>query len=354
MSRRFRGRSGSAFEEAQAAGTTGPILSHLFAAVAHAGKRARTETAISRHTASVSHAAANLAEAELGNLGELRALVVGTGEMAELAIDAMVKRGLTEVACINRTYSSASELARKYQGKAYNWYHLPKALKWADVVITATGAPHAVISADDVAEAMQQRRRGQLLFIDIAVPRDVAETVASVDNVILYDIDHLRSAVDESLAHRRACVPDVEAILADEVEEFLEWLHGRRVAPVIVDMRKRAEILAAAELEQTLSKIGDAVPEAMREPLRLMTRRIVNKVLHEATVNLKSHSCRPNSDQCAMRSYVQMLEHERSEFARTMGWDGHEAIQPRIAIDDGQPATVGAAEPTNGTTSQRG
>lgn len=303
----IQGQVSNAFRDAKSVDATGPVLSHLFSQAAHAGKRARTETEISKHTASVSHAAANLAEQKLGSLEGLRALIVGAGEMGQLAAEAMLKRGLKEIACINRTYAAAADLARLFKGKALNWYNLPEALVWADVVISATGAPHTIIREADVRPVIKQRTGRDLLMIDIAVPRDIDVTVGDLPNVMLCDVDDLQITVDDNIAQRKACIPSVEKILGEEVEEFLEWMHGRRVVPVIVDMRQQANALANEELQNTIDRMND-LDEHDLQLLQRMTHRIVNKVLHEATVNLKSYSCRPNTERCAMRGYVKMLE----------------------------------------------
>ncbi len=287
------GQVAQAFNLAHDAGTTGPILSHLFAQAVHAGKRARTETEISRYTTSVSHAAALLVQNKLGDLSRTHTLVVGAGEMAELAAQALQMHGAQEIACINRTYAKAEALAAQIGGRAFRWPMLDGALEWADVVITATGAPHTVIYAADVAQTLPRREGRPLVFVDVAVPRDVEEAVDYLPGVQRYDIDDLELALDANMSQRQAAVPRVRAIVQEEVRGFTEWLHSRQVTPVIADLRHKAEALADAEVEQALHRLKGLTARD-QEIVAQMAHRIVNKVLHEPTVRLKEYAAGGN------------------------------------------------------------
>lgn len=295
------GQVSHAYQEALTVGTAGPILSHLFTQAIHAGKRARTETAISRHTTSVSHAAVLLAKDRVPDLATARVLLVGAGEMADLAADALVQQGAGHFRCINRTHSRAIELAERVGGEALSWYHLPEALTWADVVFTATGAPHTVIHRSDVAPILALRPERPLTFIDMAVPRDVETAIDSLDGVTCYDIDHLQATLDSNLAQRQAAIPDVESILAQECEQFMEWLNGRRVVDTIVDLRRKATEVARTEVDEALSRLRD-LDEREQEVINRMAHRLVNKLLHQPTVRLKSHAATGNG-----HTYAHML-----------------------------------------------
>lgn len=287
------GQVTSALEAARRAGASGPALSTLFAHAAHAGKRARTETDISRYTMSVSHAAALLLERKIGSLAEANVLLVGAGEMAEVAARALEGRGAAHVRCINRTYSSAEALARRLGGRAMNWYYLPEALAWADGVLAATGAPHTVIDAGDVGSALPVRDGRPLTLVDIAVPRDVEEAVGNMPGVSLYDIDDLQSAVDDNLAQRQAAIPDVDAICAEEVACYMDWLRSRGAVPTITDLRQKANEVAEAEVERALNRL-DGLSEREQDVIGMMAHRIVNKLLHEPTVRLREHAANGN------------------------------------------------------------
>ncbi len=287
------GQVSNAQTEAYTAGTIGPILSHLFDLAIHAGKRARTETEIGRHTTSISHAAAQLVKDKLGDLDEIHMLVVGAGEMAEVAAQALQLNGASRLSFINRTYVRAESLARQFNGRALNWYHLPAALAMADVVVCATGAPHIVIHENDVLPVMPERSGRPLLFVDIAVPRDVEERVGQIQGVERCDIDQLQSVVDANLAQREAAIPEVEAIIAEETLRFDSWLQGRQVLPVLVELRRKAQRIADAELERNQSHLEELAPE-YQELVARMVYRIVNKVLHEPTVRLKASAAEGN------------------------------------------------------------
>lgn len=177
------GQVTQAFEDAHNAGITGPILSHLFAQVIHTGKRARTETPISRYTASVSHAGASLLMEKLNQRRTAHVVIVGAGEMAMLAVQALKRFDVNDMIFLNRTYTRAEALANDFGAKAFAWHQLEEALVWADAVICATGAPHVVIDRHDVEAVLQRRENRPLVIIDIAVPRDVEITVRELSSV---------------------------------------------------------------------------------------------------------------------------------------------------------------------------
>jgi glutamyl-tRNA reductase len=283
------GQVGFTLRAAQQVGSTGPVLHRLLNGAIHAGKRARAETAISRYTTSTSHAAVLLAEAHIPDLVNANALVVGAGEMAHLAVKALHQHNARNIGCINRTYARAAELVQEISGRAFNWFHLDEALRWADVVITATGAPHTVIHAEEVAEILPQRQGRPLVFVDIALPRDVEQGVGDLPGVIRYDIDDLRARLDKNLAQREATRPEVEAIIGEKMAAFTQWLQSRKAVPTIVGLRRKVTDIAHAELAEALAQMPD-LDEREEEIVRRMVHRLVNKVLHEPTVQLKSTS----------------------------------------------------------------
>jgi glutamyl-tRNA reductase len=279
--------------EAQTAGSIGPVLSHLFDHAIHAGKRARTETEIGRHTTSISHAAAQLVRDRAGSLESVQALIVGAGEMAEIAAQALQDRGLRQMSFINRTHSRAESLASHFGGRALNWYYLPSALAMADVVISSTGAPHTVIHEKDVCPGLAERAGRPLLIVDIAVPRDVEESVGDLPGIELFDVDHLQTTVDANMAQREAAIPAVEAIIDQEASRFESWLQGRQVLPVLVELRRRAQNIATAELDRYQPQLEELDPVCQDKVTR-MVHRIVNKLLHEPTVRLKASAAEGN------------------------------------------------------------
>jgi glutamyl-tRNA reductase len=271
---------------AQRAGTVGAVLHRLFTGALHAGKRARAETAISRYTTSTSHAAVLLAESQIENLSKANVLIVGAGEMAHLAIKALRNRNVEQIGCVNRTFARAAALIHSFHGQAFNWFNLDNALLWADVVITATGAPHTVIHREEVAEIHPHRGGRPLIFVDIALPRDVEESVEDLTGVHRFDIDDLRATLDANLAQREAARPDVEGIIDEEMTEFVHWHNSRQAIPTLVDLRQKVREIAQGELSEALAQLPD-LSDREEEIVRRMVHRLVNKVLHEPTVQLK-------------------------------------------------------------------
>ena len=297
------GQVNQAFQTAQHAGNTGPILSHLFAYAIHAGKRARHETALGRTVTSVSHAAVRLAQSIAGDLAHKRVLLVGAGAIMETTVKALQHHQVQEVACINRTHARAQALARLAGGRAFNWYHLPQALAWADVVISGTGAPHTVIHRPVVESILPQRQGRPLVFVDIAVPRDVAEEVGELPRVQRQDIDDLQASLDENLAQRQAAIPAVEAIIQEETAHFQEWQRGRQVVPVVVALRQQVQAIAQQELEHALAQLPNLDPREEQVVTKLV-HRLVNKILHQPTVRLKARAAQGDGPE-----YAQALSH---------------------------------------------
>ena len=210
------GQVADAYEAALAARAVGPVLSTLFRTAIRAGKRARSETAISRNPASVSSMAVRLAEQIVGELPARQVLVIGAGEMGELAVEALRARGVRRVTVVNRTHRRAVELAERWSGDALSFEYLTEAVRGADIVISSTGAPHIIIDSEITRRAMTNRAQ-PLVLIDIAMPRDVDPAVGDIPGVHLFDLDHLHTRLDGAIAERRSEIPRVEAIVAEEV-----------------------------------------------------------------------------------------------------------------------------------------
>lgn len=283
------GQVGTALSQAQMGNACGPMLSHLFAAAIHAGKRARSETDISRYPVSVPRAAAQLVQDQLGNLSDVQALVIGAGEMAELAARALQMHGADSIRIITRTYPHGAALASRLGVAALDWSRLPQALAEADVVIAATGAPHTVLHAGDVSLALIERGCKPMLFVDVAVPRDIDADVAALPGITLYHIDDLQRVVDRHWTQRQAAIGQVERIIGDEQALFDEWQRSRSVVPLIVDLRRKAQNIAAAEIEQALRRLPD-LEEREQDIVAQMAHRIVNKLLHSPTTVLKARA----------------------------------------------------------------
>jgi len=280
------GQVTQAYEDARHAGTTGAVLSHLFAQVIHTGKRARTQTAISRHTTSVSHAGALLLLDKLQQLRDAHVVMIGAGEMATLAAQALKRFDVHDLLFVNRTYARAQGLAQDFGGQACAWNQLEDALVWADAVVCATGAPHTVIERHDVEAVLAQRAGRPLVIMDIAVPRDVDASVRELPNVHVYDIDDLQTVVDNNVELRKAAIPHVESIIQQEMARFAEWYHSREVTPVIKTLREWAQSIAEDELAETLNRLS-GTDDRTREIVSRMAHRLINRLLHEPTYRLR-------------------------------------------------------------------
>jgi len=280
------GQVKDAYEAAEKAGSLGSVLNALRNRSVAAAKRARTETAIGRNAVSVSHVAVELARKIFGDLRDRSVLLVGAGKMSEVAARQMVRDGARASVLGGRTFEKAEQLAAALGGRAAPLETLRAELARADIVISGTGAPGIVIRREDV-EAAQAARRGRPLFlIDIAVPRDVAEDAGKVSGVFLYDLDDIKTVAEANLRERKKEASAAEAILEQEIREFLEWRRSLEVVPLLVELRKRADEIRKTEIEKARRRLGPLTPE-QESALEAATSAIVNKLLHGPTVQLK-------------------------------------------------------------------
>jgi glutamyl-tRNA reductase len=266
---------------AHEAGATGPILDRLFRDALHAGKKARTETAIGESPASVSSAAAALAEQVFGDLSDRAVLVVGAGKAGELAIKSLVARGATIAFVANRTAERAEELTVRFGGKPITLDDVPASLEHVDVVLSSTSARGWTLTRDDVERSLQARKGRALFLIDLAVPRDLEPAIHDLDGCYLYDIDDLEAVVAETLAGRRREAERAEAIVAGEADRFRDWTASLDVVPAIASLRARAEEIREAELER--AKLSGAERRAAES----VTAAVLNKLLHLPTIRMK-------------------------------------------------------------------
>jgi glutamyl-tRNA reductase len=281
------GQVRQAWEVARSEGSCGPALSAAFRHALQAGKRARSETDISRGTTSLSYAAVEMATGALGNLDGKQALVVGLGEVGEMAARAFSGvPGMLPVVVCNRNQARAEEVAATVGGQAAPWKDLVSALAGADVVACSTSGQAHLLAAGTVGLALAARPQRPLLLVDMAVPRDIDPAVADLPGVTLLNMDDIGRFVAVRAAGRRAEVPAVELIVAQEVDRFNGSLAARSVAPLVTALHERAEAVRQAEVERLARRANDLSPEQL-QAVDAATRRVVAKVLHEPTVNLK-------------------------------------------------------------------
>jgi glutamyl-tRNA reductase len=280
------GQVRGAYELARNAGTAGPVLHRLFRQALRVGRRVRTETAIGENPASVSSAAAELAERVFGSLEGRRILVLGAGKMSDLATVNLISRGVESVFIANRSPERAERLAQRFGGRAVGLESVEEELEHADVVVASTSARGYVLSADQVERAMRRRRGRPIFFVDIAVPRDIDPAVNEIEGCYLYDVDDLERVVQESVAGRREEAVRAEAIVAEESDRFREWHLSLDVVPAIASLRALAESIREEELARAEGRLGSLSP-SQRRAVESLTAQIVNKLLHPPTVRMK-------------------------------------------------------------------
>jgi glutamyl-tRNA reductase len=269
--------------DAHEAGRPGPLLDRLFRQALRAGRRARAETAIGESPASVPAAAAALAQQVFEHLEGKQVVVVGAGRMSEATARNLRSRGAQIVAVANRTHEHGQTLARRLDARALPLDEIAAAAAVADVVVSSTGAPSFVLDVATLGPALRGRRGRPLLFLDLAVPRDVDPALASIDGCFVYDVDDLEAVVEASLAGRRAEAAHAEKVIAEEAGRFREWRASLDVVPAITSLRARAEQIRTAELAKVESRLSDDD----RRAVEALTAQIVNKLLHLPTVRMK-------------------------------------------------------------------
>jgi glutamyl-tRNA reductase len=279
-----------AWQEAHRAGLAGPVLSQLFHRAVALGKRAHSETSISRLPASVSYAAVALARKVFGpDLRDRRVLVVGTGEVGEGVARCLYENGAHATVVAHRQITRAEGVAQRYRAELAGWHELPARLAASDIVISSTAAPHIILQKAQISEAMRGRESRPLHLIDLAVPRDIDPAAASVTNVHLHNIDDLHAVVQSTLNERQSAVPQIRDMVEQETLKFGDWLGEREAVPAIKHLRARADEVTRQEVERALSKLP-GLSSRERRIIEAMADRIVGKLVHEPIMQLKSQA----------------------------------------------------------------
>jgi len=279
------GQIKEAYRSAATAKTSGVILNRLMHRAFFVAKRIRTETGIGDRAVSISYAAVELARKIFGSLTDKRVLMIGAGEMAELAVEHLLRDQVSEIIVANRTFETGLELARRFNGRAIRFEEIAPHLKLVDIIISSTGAPGFIITREDVKAVVRARRNRPLFFIDIAVPRDIDPAINRLDNCYVYDIDDLKGIIEENIEDRQAEAIKGERIIDEAIIRFREWQEALDVVPTIVALRRKLEAMADSEIKRTLQ--GHKVSPESLESLQRMMAAYINKVLHEPTVFLK-------------------------------------------------------------------
>ena len=266
--------------------TVGPILSRLFDSALSVGGRVRSQTELGAGSASIPSAAVELARKIFGNLRGRTAAIIGSGEMSRLALECLRDEGVNDAVIVSRTEERAQSVGSELGIRAAAHEHLPRLLNEVDIIITATAAPHSVLTTEVARQALPRGRRYPLLIVDIALPRDVEPGVGEISNVFLYNIDDLQQVVDATLERRRAQVPQAERIIAEATDQFWAWYRSLEVVPLIRELRAHAEDIRRREVQKALRSMSNVSPDDAAA-IDALTRQILAKVLHRPTVRLK-------------------------------------------------------------------
>jgi len=268
-------------------GESGPILNRLFQTALLAASRAREETGIGRGAASVSSAAVQLAKKIFGGLSGRRAMILGAGDVAEIALECLLSEGVRVAIVANRTHERAQTLAERHGATAMHYDQCWESLKDVDVLICSTASPVPVVTVARVQDPVIARGDRPLCILDIALPRDVEEAVGGLDNVFLYDLDDLRAAAAANVERREENVPAAQKIIADEAQKYWDWVAGLAAVPVVREFREEMERVRSTELAAALRRLGPLSAD-QAEAIEHFSKALMNKFLHEPSVRLRA------------------------------------------------------------------
>ena len=283
------GQLKDAYRHASEQKTTGMVLNRLLHKAFSVAKRVRTETKIGSQAVSISYAAVELARKIFGELGDKVAMLIGAGEMAELAAQHLRAGGIKRLIIANRTLERAVELSHELGGEAIGLDEIEDAMIEADIVISSTGAPGLVLTKEQVKRTMRPRRHRLLFLIDIAVPRDIDPGVNDIENVYLYDIDDLKGVVEENKEQRAKEAKKAERMVEAEVLKFLSWMKTLDILPVIQGIQAKAEAIRRRELERSRKRLGGLTKE-QEEAIDVLTNSIVQKIIHDPIIVLRKNA----------------------------------------------------------------
>ena len=281
----IQGQVKKAWEECRA--ESGPILNRMFQTALLAASRTREETGIGRGAASVSSAAVQLAKKIFGGLGGRRAMILGAGDVAELALECLIAEGVRVAIVANRTYERAESLAEKHGATAMHYEQSWESLRDVDVLLCSTSSPHPVVTVERIRASIHARGDKPLCILDIALPRDVEAAVGELDNVFLYDLDDLRAAAAANLEQREENVPAAREIIAAEVQKYWDWVAGLTAVPVVREFREEMDRLRSTELAAAFRRLGPLSAE-QANAIEHFSKSLMNKFLHEPSVRLKA------------------------------------------------------------------
>jgi len=280
------GQVKSAYRATIATRSSGVIINRLMHKAFSIAKKVRRETGIGDNAVSISYAAIELANKIFSDLSERSIMLLGAGEMAELAVEHLISHGVRKIVVANRTFENAVVLAEKYNGKAVKFEEREEQLQDVDIIVSSTGATEYVLTASSVKRKMALRKNRPLFFIDIAVPRDIDPGINKIDNAYLYDIDDLQNIVDDNMDERKKEAIKGERLVEEAVIKFQRWLASLEVVPTIVAIREKIEKITESETEKTLNSLH--LGEEEQEAIKRMAKAITSKIMHDPIRFLKN------------------------------------------------------------------
>ena len=286
------GQLKSAYAVAKEHGSLSGFLDQVMTRAFNVAKRVRSETDIGESAVSVSYAAVELAREIFGSLNTKRALVVGAGKMAESAARHLRRAGIAEILVTNRTRTRAEAMAEECGGRVIDYEYFEDAVPTVDIILTSSGAPHFILTREQMRAAMAKRRNQPMFLIDIAVPRNIDPEVNKLESVFLYDIDDLGKVVDTNLRGRIKTAQEAEQIIGEEVERMMTRLKTREATPVIVTFQEHLDSMRRGEIERYRSKLGPLTPQ-QEEAIDALTRGLMNKIAHGPISELRKQADDP-------------------------------------------------------------
>jgi glutamyl-tRNA reductase len=283
------GQLKEAFEFALKHKTTGILLNRLFKKAISVAKRVRTETRIAENAVSISFAAVELAKKIFTELTGKSFMLLGAGEMAELAAKYIMNSGVEDIRIANRTYETGCQLAKEFSGRAIPFEDYLNELKHSDIVICSTGAPNYILTKSQMHQVMKERKNKPVFLIDISVPRNIDPEINNLDNVYLYDIDDLQGVVDSNILERQKEAKKAEEIIEEEIEIFGKWLASLDSVPTVIALREKAEGIKTEELDKLTNRLPD-LGKKEKQAVEQTINSIINKLIHAPTVALKESS----------------------------------------------------------------
>ncbi|MED3644434.1 glutamyl-tRNA reductase [Caldifermentibacillus hisashii] len=320
------GQVRSSFFKAQESNSVGTVFNQLFKQAITVAKKAHTETDISSNAVSVSYAAVELAKKIFGQLHNKHILIIGAGKMGKITIQNLLGSGAGKISVVNRTVEKAMDLAKEIGGKAYSLESLPSCLTKADIVISSTGSNHYVIHAEMMATVEKMRKGRPMLFIDIAVPRDIDPEIDQFESVFLYDIDDLEGVVEANLQERQRAATKIQSFITDEIAIFQDWVNTLGVVPLISSLREKALTIQADVMTSLERKLPD-LTERERKIIGKHMKSIINQMLKDPILQIKELAAGPEGEQ-ALHYFEQIFQLEAHK-EKQMEESQHKRIDER-------------------------